>query len=179
MTSSGRGGRGDAEDGAGAHDAQDQQQRGAARDEVAPPADHGPGDGAGQEEHGLDGGGTVRALPEARGDLRQRGGDHAGVQLEGQHAQQQGGDQQGGAAAGELGRVVAGDDDGGASLGGRRGCGGGWGVHIKLLCSSRRGSSFAVIRVVIQPCMTHKYNHALHFFESPAASGPPPERVFP
>ena len=61
----------------------------------------GPGDGAGEEEHGLHGGGAVGALAEAGGDLRQRRGDHAGVELEGQHAEQQGGNEQGGAAAGE------------------------------------------------------------------------------
>jgi hypothetical protein len=55
-----QGGRGDAEEGAGAHDGQHQQEGGAAADEVAPPADHGAGDGAGEEEHGLHGGGGCR-----------------------------------------------------------------------------------------------------------------------
>ena len=58
-----QGGGGDAEDGARAHDAEDQEQGGAASDEVAPASDDGPGDGAGEEEHGLDGGGAVGAWP--------------------------------------------------------------------------------------------------------------------
>ncbi len=126
-------GGGDAEEGAGAHDAEDQEQGGAAADEVAPASDHRAGDGAGEEEHGLHGGGAVGAQAEGGGDLRQRRGDHAGVELEGQHAEQQGGNEQGGAAAGELWLVCACFvADGGWRRGGDRG----WAVHIKLLCSA-------------------------------------------
>jgi hypothetical protein len=75
---------------------------------------------------------AVGAQAEAGGDLRQRRGDHAGVELEGQHAEEQGGDEEGGAAAAEFGLVHVFIFDGGW----RRGGAGGWCVHIKLLCSA-------------------------------------------